>query len=151
MMIVAFAPPLHGYGNEVGRSDPVFMAKLGLEPVTNHRPSFPYEYKKLDVLLQQGDPHQAQEAKVGMGWVAEVCSGHYRSWDALRFLRDNWKGPIVLKGILKASVSLYINDGARGLMMCRMRKRRWNMELMGSLCRITVRASKRVYLRVISQ
>ncbi|KAF9032702.1 oxidoreductase, partial [Hymenopellis radicata] len=98
-----FAPPLHGYGNEVGRSDPVFMAKLGLKPVTNHRPSFPYEYKKLDALLQQGDAHQAHEAKVGMGWVAEVCSGHYRSWDALRLLRDNWTGPIVLKGILKAS------------------------------------------------
>ena len=31
--------------------------------------------------------------------ISEGNSGYFRSWTDLAFLRDNWDGPIILKGI----------------------------------------------------
>ena len=106
---LVFSPLAHGVGMEVGRSDPVFMAKMGSEPMLKNRPEFPQEYKKKDELLLAGDPAQMEEMRLGMGWINEVCSGRYRSWEELQFLRDNWDGPIVLKGIQTAKVKSFVS------------------------------------------
>lgn len=34
-----------------------------------------------------------------MAWLSDVFSGKAHTWDRIKLLRDNWKGPIVLKGI----------------------------------------------------
>lgn len=34
-----------------------------------------------------------------MAWLAETNSGLFKTWSMLKLLRDNWDGPIVLKGI----------------------------------------------------
>ncbi|KAL1704474.1 FMN-dependent dehydrogenase [Schizophyllum commune] len=71
----AYSPFAHSVGCQVGRSDPVFMAKFGREPIV-----------KDDIFL-------------GSEWLAEITSGTFKGWDDLAFLRQNWDGPLILKGI----------------------------------------------------
>ncbi|KIY67406.1 oxidoreductase [Cylindrobasidium torrendii FP15055 ss-10] len=98
-----FAPQLHGVGVEVGRSDPVFMSTLDLPADPHNQPAYPYDYRMHDVLLANADLNQMRETRIGLGWVQEVCSGKYRSWEDLKWLQSHWDGPIVLKGILRTS------------------------------------------------
>ncbi|EEB87153.1 hypothetical protein MPER_15617, partial [Moniliophthora perniciosa FA553] len=95
----AYLPFGHGVGIEVGRSDPVFMGKLGRQPITDHHPEFPYDPKEKMTLLLQGDEKTKDELLLGQTFLAETNSGLYRSWEDLKFLRDNWEGPLILKGI----------------------------------------------------
>jgi len=37
---------------------------------------------------------------LGTEWLLEANSGTFRTWEDLKILRDNWDGPIILKGIL---------------------------------------------------
>lgn len=46
-----------------------------------------------------GDPAAIEGTKLGMAWLAETNSGIFKTWKMLKLLRDNWEGPIVLKGI----------------------------------------------------
>ncbi|KAJ7465015.1 FMN-dependent dehydrogenase [Mycena latifolia] len=64
-LTTSYIPFGHGVGVQVGTSDPVFMKRLGREPIL----------------------------------LKEYNSGLFRSWEDLKFLRDNWDGPLVLKGI----------------------------------------------------
>lgn len=95
----AYLPFAHGVGIEVGRSDPVFMAKFGRQPQIDHHPEFPYDADKIDKLFIEGDPTTKENAFLGMQWLEEGNSGLYRSWEDLKLIRDNWEGPLVLKGI----------------------------------------------------
>ncbi|KAF9265200.1 oxidoreductase [Marasmius fiardii PR-910] len=95
----AYLPFGHGVGIEVGRSDPVFMAKHGLQPVTDNHPEFPYDPKAKIKLIQEGDEATIKEMKLGQAWLMETNSGLYRSWEDIKFLRENWDGPLILKGI----------------------------------------------------
>ncbi|EDR13677.1 uncharacterized protein LACBIDRAFT_230911, partial [Laccaria bicolor S238N-H82] len=70
-LATAYMPFAHGVGIQVGKSDPVFMARYGKQP----------------------------GVFFGREWLKEANSGLYRDWEDLRFLRDNWEGPLVLKGI----------------------------------------------------
>lgn len=68
-------------GVEIGFTDPVFQAK----------------FKK----------KHGKEVKDDMGtaateWANSVFSGRSHGWEDLKFLRDHWPGPIVLKGIQTA-------------------------------------------------
>ncbi|KAH8980567.1 FMN-dependent dehydrogenase-domain-containing protein [Lactarius akahatsu] len=38
-------------------------------------------------------------SRLSLGGCKEVSSGRFRTWEDLKFLRDSWDGPIVLKGI----------------------------------------------------
>jgi isopentenyl diphosphate isomerase/L-lactate dehydrogenase-like FMN-dependent dehydrogenase len=49
--------------------------------------------------LAAGDEQARQAFALGVGWLQEANSGLFRSWKDLAFLRANWDGPIVLKGI----------------------------------------------------
>jgi isopentenyl diphosphate isomerase/L-lactate dehydrogenase-like FMN-dependent dehydrogenase len=49
--------------------------------------------------LAAGDQQAQQAFALGVQWLQEANSGLFRSWDDLAFLRANWDGPIVLKGI----------------------------------------------------
>ncbi|KAK0460002.1 oxidoreductase [Desarmillaria tabescens] len=100
---ISYMPHIHGVGMECGRSDPVFMAKFGLQPIFDQHPEFPYDFRARDKLISEGDPKALEESKLGNAWLAEVCSGQFHSWDDLKLIRDNWDGPIVLKGIQRRS------------------------------------------------
>lgn len=99
----AFMPFGHGVGIQVGRSDPVFMARYDREPV-HERPAFPYDPLEKDKLFLAGDAATREGVKFGRAWLEECNSGLYRDWNDLRFIRDNWEGPLILKGIQSVHV-----------------------------------------------
>ncbi|KAF8817057.1 oxidoreductase [Phlegmacium glaucopus] len=94
----SFIPFVHGVGVQVGMSDPVFMARYGKQPVTDYHPEFPYDSAKCDKKLVAGDAKLQEDSFLGTEWIKETHT--YHNWDDLKFLRDNWEGPLVLKGIL---------------------------------------------------
>ncbi|KAF7430846.1 hypothetical protein PC9H_006560 [Pleurotus ostreatus] len=94
-----YTPYRHGFGIQVGTSDPVFMARFGKQPVIDYHPGFPYDPDTLDKRLEEGDENVAEGMRLGQAWGNEHNSGIYRTWEDLKFLRDNWDGPLVLKGI----------------------------------------------------
>lgn len=94
-----YTPYRHGFGTQVGASDPVFMARFGKRPVIDYHPEFPYDPDALDKRLAEGDENVAEALRIGQAWGNEHNSGIYRTWEDLKFLRDNWDGPLILKGI----------------------------------------------------
>ena len=51
----AYSPFAHSVGCQVGRSDPVFMAKFGREPIVDERPKHPYMPDEMDAAFAAGD------------------------------------------------------------------------------------------------
>lgn len=104
----AYIPFTHGIGVEVGRSDPVFMGRLGKTPVPNNQAPYPYVPKDVDDRFRAQDPTAQEEVQIGVAWLQEANSGLFRTWEDLKFLRDNWEGPLILKGIQSVQVLLNI-------------------------------------------
>lgn len=100
----SYLPFFHGVGVQVGTSDPVFMARYNLPPRVYDRPKFPYEPSEMDELIAKGDEQAKTNAHIGAGWIAECNSGHFQTWEDIAFLKDNWDGPLLLKGILNVKV-----------------------------------------------
>ncbi|KDR82554.1 hypothetical protein GALMADRAFT_237926 [Galerina marginata CBS 339.88] len=98
-LTTAYIPFAQGVGVQIGKSDPVFMARYGRKPVTDEHPPFPYDPAEVDRLFKAGDPKAKEDVFFGTEWLKEANSGLYRDWEDVRFLRDNWEGPLVLKGI----------------------------------------------------
>ncbi|KAJ7166321.1 oxidoreductase [Mycena crocata] len=95
----SYIPFGHGVGVQVGTSDPVFMKRLGREPITASRPKFPYDAEEMDRLFLAGDKDVQEAVFLGGEWLKECNSGLFHSWEDLRFIREHWEGPLVLKGI----------------------------------------------------
>jgi lactate 2-monooxygenase len=115
----SFNPFIHGVGCQIGFSDPTFMAKFNLQPIRGKHPEFPYQPAAMDKLIAGGDEGMKRKSFLGVEYLKEVVSGEFRSWQDVRFLRENWKGPLVLKGIQCAQVSIiffhYMHDsGSKG-------------------------------------
>lgn len=102
----ATLPFYHGYGCQVGTSDPVFAKRFGLEPKQGaaNAPAFPYNPTALDAKLAADDEDELRARVMGLSWTAEVSSGLFRDWDSMKFIQDNWDGPIVIKGIQSVPV-----------------------------------------------
>jgi len=96
----SYIPFAYGVGVQVGLSDPVFMARYGKQPITDQHPEFPYDQDKLRKKLIAGDAKVQEAASLGTDWSKDVYS--YHDWEDLKFLRDTWEGPLVVKGILSA-------------------------------------------------
>ncbi|KAM0747514.1 FMN-dependent alpha-hydroxy acid dehydrogenase-like protein [Meredithblackwellia eburnea MCA 4105] len=79
----AYLPFLNGLGCQVGFSDPVFCERMGIEPCERFE----------DIWTKE------QVKRCSMAWLGEVNSGVFRTWKDLAIIRDNWEGPILLKGI----------------------------------------------------
>ena len=75
------------------------------EPIRTDPPTFPYEPEKLDRLIREGDEKMVRTMKLAVEWQKVMASGRFRTWKDLKFLKDNWDGPIVLKGIMSVEVS----------------------------------------------
>lgn len=114
----AYLPFVHSYGCQNGFSDPVFMARFNKEPEKKSELAFPYEPYVINVRIGQGDHSAKEMVNMGQEWIREISSGRQRSWDELKLLRDNWEGPLVLKGIqCAADAELAIDWGADGIVV----------------------------------
>jgi len=114
----SYLPFAHGVGCQIGVSDPSFMAKFSLQPTHGEHPEFPYRPAAMDQLVAGGDEKTKRDSFLGIEWVKETVSGEFRSWEDLRFLRENWKGPLVLKGIQCAQdAEKALDHGADGIVV----------------------------------
>lgn len=104
----SYIPFLHGIGVQMGLSDPVFMARYGKQPITNQHPDFPYDPAQFDRKLNAGDVKTQEAIFLGSEWIKEVHV--YHDWEDLKLLRDNWEGPLVLKGIQNVHVRSYYSS-----------------------------------------
>ena len=95
----AYLPFLAGVGIAVGMSDPVFMSSLGLKADPDPPITFPFDPEKHRALLQRSDDAAVRATYIGSEWLKQTNSGLFRSWSDVKFVRDNWDGPLVLKGI----------------------------------------------------
>ena len=75
--------------------------------VTEEYPSFPYDPADGDKLFFSGDEDMKKKVHLASEWMKQINSGVFRTWEELKFLRDNWDGPLVLKGIQRLEVSRF--------------------------------------------
>jgi len=73
------------------------MARYNLQPRHEEHTEFPYDAAKLNKLLLEGDENIKRESYLGFEWLKETT--FVRPWEDVKFLRDNWSGPLILKGI----------------------------------------------------
>lgn len=117
-LTTSFIPVAHGVGMQVGQSDPEFMAKHGSQPITDFYPPFPYQKDVLDARAESGDAEVLENMRLGKEWMMEVNNGVYRTWEDLKFIRDNWDGPLILKGIQRVKdAELCIKHGVDGIIV----------------------------------
>ena len=74
--------------------------RMGLSAVRpDERPAFPLDFDAFRERLAAGDEQAVAALKLGGEWVQEIASGKFRTWEDLTFLRSNWDGPLVVKGV----------------------------------------------------
>ncbi|KAJ7124608.1 oxidoreductase [Mycena crocata] len=111
----SFSAYAHGIGIQVATSDPVFMGRLGRDPIVGSRPKFPYDAAELERLYFEGDKDVRDAVYLASEWMKECNAGQFRTWDELQFIREHWDGPLVLKGIQNHGVDGIVvsNHGGR--------------------------------------
>ncbi|KAL4870391.1 hypothetical protein BDV12DRAFT_165886 [Aspergillus spectabilis] len=93
----AYIPFIRGVGNQVGFSDPVFRAKFEKET---------------------GSTVEEDVVGASRAWIGDVLSINPHTWDQLSFLRKNWDGPLVLKGIQHVDdAKLALEAGCDGIVV----------------------------------
>jgi isopentenyl diphosphate isomerase/L-lactate dehydrogenase-like FMN-dependent dehydrogenase len=103
-LATSYVPFQDGVGVQLGLSDPTFMARYGKQPVTDQHPEFPYDPAKFNEKIAAGDAKAQEASFLGSEWIKEVHAFH--DWEDLKFLRDTWEGPLVVKGISNLHVRL---------------------------------------------
>jgi len=93
----SYVPFIHGIGVQLGLSDPVFMARYGKQPVTDYHPEFPYDPAQFDRKFAAGDAKLKETMFLASEWIKGAFV--YHDWEDLKFLRDTWEGPLLVKGI----------------------------------------------------
>ena len=103
----AYLPFYHAVGAQTALTDPVFMRLVGVEGgprAHDDVPAFPYDPASFDEAAAAGDARTLEMLRLGEAWMAQLAEGVYRTWDELVFVRQNWEGPLILKGILSVQV-----------------------------------------------
>ena len=118
-----YLPFFHGVGCQMGFSDPVFMSKFGLEPTHAH-PLYPYDPNTLNAVLNSEQKSTyadslRQRTYLSSKWMQEhINSGWFPTWENLKFLRGNWEGPLIVKGIQSAEdAEMAIDAGCDGIVV----------------------------------
>lgn len=102
----AFIPFAHSVGIQVALSDPAFMKAQGLEVDPNDDVvEFPYDPAKFDELYVNGDEKTRRGVKLAAAWGQQAVNGVFRTWTHVEFLRQNWEGPLIIKGIVSVEAS----------------------------------------------
>ncbi|UDD58119.1 hypothetical protein AFCA_005585 [Aspergillus flavus] len=93
----AYVPFIKGVGNQIGFSDPVFRAKFEKE---------------------SGSKLEEDIVGASRAWISDVFPGRPHTWEHIAFLRKNWDGPIVLKGIQHVEdAELALQAGCDGIVV----------------------------------
>ncbi|KAL4883910.1 FMN-dependent dehydrogenase [Aspergillus karnatakaensis] len=93
----AYIPFIRGAGNQIGFSDPVFRAKFEKET---------------------GSKVEEDIVGASRAWIGNVLSTNPHTWDQISFLRKNWDGPLVLKGIQHVDdAKLALEAGCDGIVV----------------------------------
>ena len=66
---------------------------------TGRAPSLPVRPRGIPQAARGGRRAGDATLKLGDGWLQEMASGKFRTWEDLAFLRENWDGPVVVKGV----------------------------------------------------
>ena len=96
-LATSYVPFQDGVGVQLGLSDPTFMARYGKQPITDYHPEFPYDPAKFNEKIAAGDAKVKEASFLSSEWIKEIHVFH--DWEDLKFLRDTWEGPLVVKGI----------------------------------------------------
>lgn len=75
----AFSPFHHGHGSDTGFTDPSFRATYAAR--------------------SGGKAPEEQARAAAFAWHGDIFLGATHTWDDLKFLRERWEGPILLKGL----------------------------------------------------
>ena len=78
------------------------MQRMGNGPTATaaaERPAFPLDLDVSRVWLVADDEHDGAAFTLETAWLRGGNSGMFCLWTDIEFLRENWDGPIVLKGI----------------------------------------------------
>lgn len=102
----AFFPYRHGFGTQIGSSDPLFMARYGFEAIRKTSIEYPYQAEVMDKKIEQGDEEAKKLALIGMEFAKE-CTGNFHTWEGFRALKKQWGGPLIIKGIQHVAVCLW--------------------------------------------
>ncbi|KFY38881.1 hypothetical protein V495_06313 [Pseudogymnoascus sp. VKM F-4514 (FW-929)] len=95
----AYVPFYLGIGDAIGLTDPVFQ-------------------KKWKDGLGKGKSVEDDFQNACMGWEKTVFSGNSHTWEDIQFLKENWGGPIVLKGIQSVEdAELAVKAGVDGIVV----------------------------------
>lgn len=95
---IANLPFLKGMGSKVGFSDPVFRRKFAAK--------------------SNGQAPEDNILDACRYWMSQAFKGDHFSWDDLKLLKDNWDGPIVLKGIQSIEdAKLAVEHGMNGIVV----------------------------------
>jgi len=118
-----YLPFLHGVGCQIGFSDPVFMAKHDL-PITHAHPTLPYNQDMTNQVLKSENESSyretlSQRSSLSLSWVLEhINSGWFHTWEQMKLLRNNWEGPLVLKGIQSVEdAEMALDAGCDGIVV----------------------------------
>jgi len=94
---LAYVPFVLGIGNQVGFTDPVLRRKF--KEATGQE-------------VEENIPAASQF------WEKKVFPGKNHAWEDLKLLKDNWDGPIILKGIQHVEdAKLAVEHGADGIVV----------------------------------
>ncbi|KDQ62108.1 hypothetical protein JAAARDRAFT_54125 [Jaapia argillacea MUCL 33604] len=114
----AYLPFHDGVGIQNATADPVFMSRFGLKPVYDYHPAYPYVPADVDAAVAAGDKGAEERTFLGREWIKEANSGSFKDWNDLKVLRDNWEGPIVLKGIQRVEdAEMAVDAGIEGIIV----------------------------------
>ncbi|KFY14288.1 hypothetical protein V492_02710 [Pseudogymnoascus sp. VKM F-4246] len=95
----AYVPFYLGIGDAIGLTDPAFQKK----------------WKEGD---GKGKSVEEDYHNACMGWEKTVFSGHSHTWEDIKFLKEHWNGPIVLKGIQSVEdAELAVKAGVQGIVV----------------------------------
>ncbi|KAH9850163.1 FMN-dependent alpha-hydroxy acid dehydrogenase [Lenzites betulinus] len=101
-----FLPFTHSLGIQVALSDPVFMKAQGFEvDPDDDITEFPYDGVKFEELYLKGDKKATRAVQLARAWGQQAVNGVFRTWEHIKFLRQNWEGPLIIKGIVNVQAS----------------------------------------------
>lgn len=92
-------------------------------PISTAHPTFPYDPKELNKIIVTGGSAYSETLKqrmaISIRWMRDqINSGRFRSWDDVALLRNNWEGPLILKGIQSVhDAEKAIDVGANGIVV----------------------------------